>query len=600
MNRFCLLLILLGVLSCASCFALDADNGVAPGTGTSSVRPNPVMMECGDGVAFRVDDVEQDSIRYATMRYPFAIKHLFSHNDSLAYLWSKRKSQAQRIKRGDTTDIDSSLFTVRYDPWPYERGVETQNVLFYPETQMRERLVGIGVNGFLQTVHTSYAEHKPLTLSPDEVWLVICQGLAIHINEHMDSLKKVLYKPKYVKPQTVSVRNDFLNDGYVYWEDLIDSMANATRRFTNVDLYSQVVQSFSTTTQVEKTALQITLMDSHHDHISYVAETGCGIPYIHLRGTTEDWRKIKSSLDNLKTYGMADWANTLKPVVEEFVQASQGNPNIAFWKSIYKTTDYYMASHVSGWILKFFPYLYSCSKEKLLYNPYLAGHDYLLSNVDFSQFPSGLSMAPVTWINYQIVENVFLCSGFVGMRQHRDGSLEPAISWFVCKDDVASPHIFPDLNNDCLMKWFGGVYGNNKVEKKARYDSTVFSTPEMGYDYVKSEVNFFLKKKMFKEVGAKDTLTVLLLMDGTVSKAYLNRNDDKLNAAVDVFVKKLRGPWSPAMRPLDRVFDEPIDSERIKFYSARNLDNSVDENRKRVITLDELFPVNCVIKIPLK
>lgn len=590
----------MGVIFGASCFALDADDGLASSSDSSARRQ--VLMVCGDGVSFRVDDVEQDSTPYATMRYPFAVKHLFSHNDSLASLWHKRKMQMRRIKDGDTSNIDSSLFTVRYDPWPYDRKVETQNVLFYPETQMRERLVGIGVNGFLQTVHTSYAEHKPLTLSPDEVWLAICQGLSIHINENMDSLAKVLYKPKYLPRQVAHVRNDFLNDGYVYWEDLIDSMANATRKFTNVDLYSLMVQPFSTTTQVEKTALQITLMECHQEHVSYESETGCGIPYVHLRGTTEDWRKIKSSLDNLKSYGLSDWASALKPVMEEFVQASLGKPNIAFWKSIYKTTDYYMVGHVSGWILKFFPYLYHGSREKLSPNPYLAGHDYVLSDVDFSQFPSGLSVAHVKWDNYGIIENVSLCSGFVGMRQHKDGALEPAISWFVCKDGVASLRFPPLLSNDCLMKWSGDVYWNDKVEKKARYDSAVFSSPEMGYGYVKSELNFFLKKKMFKEVGAKDTLTVLLLMDGTVSKAYLNRNDAKLNAAVDAFVKKMRGPWSPAMRPFERIFDnERIENERVKYlFVHKRGGDAEDETRTVEVPLDELFPVNCFIKIPLK
>src|SRR5579871_5756068 len=39
-----------------------------------------------------------------------------------------------------------------------------------------------GVHPFLLTVNRTYAEHRPLILSPDMIWLLILQGVALHIN----------------------------------------------------------------------------------------------------------------------------------------------------------------------------------------------------------------------------------------------------------------------------------------------------------------------------------------------------------------------------------------------------------------------------------
>lgn len=36
-------------------------------------------------------------------------------------------------------------------------------------------------NGFIQAFLTAYAKHLPLELSPDDIWLTICQGFCQHI-----------------------------------------------------------------------------------------------------------------------------------------------------------------------------------------------------------------------------------------------------------------------------------------------------------------------------------------------------------------------------------------------------------------------------------
>ncbi|MBL7775710.1 MAG: DUF4419 domain-containing protein, partial [Saprospiraceae bacterium] len=46
----------------------------------------------------------------------------------------------------------------------------------------RRPLVPASTNGFLYAVYRAYAEHRPLVLSPDMVWLTILQGFSTHVN----------------------------------------------------------------------------------------------------------------------------------------------------------------------------------------------------------------------------------------------------------------------------------------------------------------------------------------------------------------------------------------------------------------------------------
>jgi len=47
------------------------------------------------------------------------------------------------------------------------------------------------VNQFISTVHTSFASHFPLFLSPDVFWICITQGFASHVSNNSERLRHV-------------------------------------------------------------------------------------------------------------------------------------------------------------------------------------------------------------------------------------------------------------------------------------------------------------------------------------------------------------------------------------------------------------------------
>ena len=52
-----------------------------------------------------------------------------------------------------------------------------------------KKLVYAGGQGFLVAALTAFAQHLPLRLSPDDIWAVIINGFARHVNDHAEELR---------------------------------------------------------------------------------------------------------------------------------------------------------------------------------------------------------------------------------------------------------------------------------------------------------------------------------------------------------------------------------------------------------------------------
>lgn len=240
-----------------------------------------------------------------------------------------------------------------------------KKISFLPDEHKNERLIYTRDNGFIETLQYCYDEHRPLKLSPDHIWTLICQATSIHINQHYDSLKNIIFTDE--KKEELIIRNDSLENNARYWGTLIKDFCNETKNHTRNDLYDFFVPNFSTTTPVQTTVYQITLLESYKKKFSYVGETGCGIPQITIMGNKEDWIWIFDHLSDLDKLGLTWWGKELRPIIKEFINVFDDKINVSFWDSIYKDAAEYGAFYISGWIIKFFPYLPTTGEDFLGY-----------------------------------------------------------------------------------------------------------------------------------------------------------------------------------------------------------------------------------------
>jgi hypothetical protein len=293
----------------------------------------------------------------------------------------------------------------------------------------------VRANGFhplVEAVHSAFAEHYPLTLRPDDIWLTISQGFAACINADAEA-----YREKFVthqgKEKIIIVRNEFvLGNANNDWAGCFAEFSDRIGEHIGTDKQALIVADFSTTGAIEKAASEVVLMDAVQAYFSYEVHTRCGIPTVTLLGSVADWQKVKSKAAALAQFGgehLTAWLKKVDPILDQFVLAAEGKANERFWQDIYKGQSMSGGLSMDGWLLRLFPY----TKDwygKQVKNPALNGN-----GVNASQLPSSLSSVPFIWDYYGNRLDYLFLAGFTGVAQDEQTlAVSPVIGWAVRPD----------------------------------------------------------------------------------------------------------------------------------------------------------------------
>lgn len=288
---------------------------------------------------------------------------------------------------------------------------------------------------FVAAAQLAFAEHRPLKFGPEQVWLLISQGFANHINEHAEALRTRFVKHEGKKKLVVR-RDDFVLDAPDNpWHEVIDAFCDQVK--THVGRrYDLMVSDFSTTTSISRTASCVTMMDALQSYFEYELRTLCGIPEFELLGQVQDWESIKQRVQALAEFELDWWVSALLPVMDQFIATAKGEVDKDFWQSFFKFGGQSGGPYIHGWINQFFPYLRR--GEKLERNPYLEEGTQEMFGPTTDQIPSALSQAPVRWEYHgQSIPLQFL-GGFLGVAQDEDLTLSPDIGWAVIRETKSS------------------------------------------------------------------------------------------------------------------------------------------------------------------
>lgn len=173
------------------------------------------------------------------------------------------------------------------------------------------------------------------------------------------------------------------------------------------------------------------MMDIFEKYFRYTLIAVCGIPEITLRGTTDDWRRLSDKVDSLEPFGMSWWLDHLRPIVGQFVRASQGDVDAHHWRNICKLEDAYGGHVINGWVAKLFPYLRKCYD-----GPCTTRNPIFETGEGFQTFaaPSGLSQVPFLWKDLTSGDERMMeaIGGLVGVIQEQDSlAMEPIAGWAI-------------------------------------------------------------------------------------------------------------------------------------------------------------------------
>lgn len=311
-----------------------------------------------------------------------------------------------------------------------------------------EQIVSVTQNALLAAAWRAYADHRPLVLTPDAVWLCLAQGFAAHVNLHAEALRGRFVRHQGRETLIVG-RHDFVKGSPDNpWPKVFGAFSEQIAGHIG-RLRDLVVCDFSTTGPVERAASELVLMDAMQHYFKYEVQFICGIPEITLAGEVDDWRSVRRRAEMFAEYGLAPWTSVLVPVLNEFVNAASGRPDVAFWRHFFQDSRRAGCgggTELHGWILLFFPYLVDPTAGALVPNPILVAArgaspleagggpaSWVTRNsVPPKSIPLGLSRAPLMFVVGEATYEMDLIGGFMGLAQDPTTlAVRPAIGWAV-------------------------------------------------------------------------------------------------------------------------------------------------------------------------
>ena len=312
------------------------------------------------------------------------------------------------------------------------------------KSESPDSLLYFGYNSFFCGMYQAYADHRPFVLSPDMIWLLINQGFAQHVNANHESLRK--YFVNFSGKESLIVQSHKkLKDPSLLWEEIFPQFTEQIRKEVGGHLVETLTCNFSTTTSLEKTVSEITIMETVKSYFEFITiMIVCGIPEITLEGTPQDWEKVLNKARGLKEYKLEWWISQLEPLLEEFVKASKGTINKEFWRNMFKCHSPKSCGApetFDGWIIKFFPYDNEGKRNNLK------------QIVGRKKLPSEIVKVDLKYIeayNDTVIETPLeLWSGFIGLKQNNENfALRPQIGWMVKKKNTDNTGLINRLKAD--------------------------------------------------------------------------------------------------------------------------------------------------------
>jgi hypothetical protein len=297
----------------------------------------------------------------------------------------------------------------------------------------------------------AFKQHYPLVLSPDMIWLTVLQGVAQHVQNHAESLRSRLVSHQTKIELVVDSRLTSFPQNDEQMLAVTRKFAEAIARHVPTDKQFLFQTEFSTTSDTDRIAQCVALMDTFQSYFDYVLYCVCGIPSVILEGAPEDWRLLRTKIECLHATDLelTWWTKHLVPLCDHFVRAAEGDIDVHHWRNLCKIIQRYGIEDLNGWLLRFIPYLKHGKNEPVIHrNPTLeltifpdpTGDRNELSGkitgCTSDMLPRGLSRGPVTCKNHATgqMEELEFVAGLVGVAQSpHDLSLRPLTGWAICQ-----------------------------------------------------------------------------------------------------------------------------------------------------------------------
>ena len=199
-----------------------------------------------------------------------------------------------------------------------------------------KKIWSLGYHKVLLGYLDSFIDHCPIKVSPNVIWQLILNAFSRHVDDNSERLRNKFVNFEGIKDLNV-VKVGTLKEIYKYKKEIIEELVEKISQTVGSQLVDALTPNFSTTTNESLIAGKVSIMSAFKRYFRYhMGMVVCGIPYILLEGTLEDWEKILEKLKFLSKYEFSN--KKMEKDIEEIINTKKGKINLDFWRKIIMET----------------------------------------------------------------------------------------------------------------------------------------------------------------------------------------------------------------------------------------------------------------------
>ena len=253
--------------------------------------------------------------------------------------------------------------------------IETLKIIlneYLPESTMidNNKILSFGNHKLILGYLNAYFNHCPIKLNPNIIWQLILNNFSEYVNNHshIESFRQK-FVDFFEKKDLILVKVGSFNDVIIYQNDIIKDFCELISENIGKELIDILTPNFTTSNENSIIAGKVSIMSTFKNFFDYdLIMIGCGIPYIILEGSLNDWENILNKLKFLSKYGF--YINCMEKDIIEIINTKKGKIDLEFWSKIIMETKIKEKKinpcifdsvfheveniYITGWILDFY------------------------------------------------------------------------------------------------------------------------------------------------------------------------------------------------------------------------------------------------------
>ena len=193
------------------------------------------------------------------------------------------------------------------------------------------------LNGF----YIAHCKHYPIRLKPDDIWLLILQTFSNHVNANSEQLRKYFVNFEGKKTLQIKYGKESIKDiDKKTLEDFSVQINEQMKKILGEEIIQILTSDFTTANNDSLIISKLSIMGAFQKYFDYNMELApCGIPYIILEGTADDYQKIEEKAEKLIKYEFDWYINRIIPHIQKMIDGKMGKIDNDYFRDIIKRNE---------------------------------------------------------------------------------------------------------------------------------------------------------------------------------------------------------------------------------------------------------------------